>query len=109
MEPPFKFYRLAAGILLILVTVSCERQEEPDHRTLEEKLNGLEGVSAISIEPVYGHPEQFRLGITQPVDHDNPEGATFVQRAYLHHAGEDLPVVFGPAGYGTGRNPDSRL
>jgi hypothetical protein len=80
--------------------MSCEK-EEPDNRTLVEKLNDLPGVTAISIDPVYEYPEQFRLEITQPVDHNNPGGPTFVQEAYLHHASEELPMVFGPAGYGT--------
>ena len=94
--------------MLFLAFTSCEK-EEPDNRTLLEKLNDLPGVSAVSIDPVYGYPEQFRLEITQPVDHHNPGGATFVQKAYLHHAGEDLPMVFGPAGYGTSERTGQEL
>jgi len=93
-------YPIFFGLILALVLVSCER-EEPDNRTLAEELNDLPGVTAVSVDPVYGHPEQFRLEITQPVDHSSPGGATFVQEAHLFHSGVDLPMVFGPAGYGT--------
>lgn len=93
-------WRIYSALVLLLLVVSCERQE-PDTRTLEEKLNDLPGVTAFSVDPVYGYLKQFRLEIEQPVDHNNPEGAAFIQEAHLHHAGEDLPMVFGPAGYGT--------
>ena len=29
------------------------------------------------------------------MDHDDPRGPTFTQRAYLSHAGESLTMVFG--------------
>jgi hypothetical protein len=108
MRSLIKLYQILAGILLILTLVSCDR-EEPDNRSLEEKLNDFPGVTAISIDPVYGFPQQFRLEIEQPVDHEQPGGATFVQEAYLHHAGEDLPMVFGPAGYGTSERSGQEL
>jgi hypothetical protein len=86
-------------LILFTVLVCCEKQQ-PEQRTLEEKLNDLPGVTAVPIDPVYGYPAQFRLEIVQPVDHRTPGGPSFVQEAFLHHAGEDLPVIFGPAGYG---------
>ncbi|MEA3462863.1 MAG: hypothetical protein U9R49_13335, partial [Bacteroidota bacterium] len=70
-------YHWAATLILALLLFSCER-EEPDNRTLEEKLNDLPGVTAVSIDPVYGYPEQFRLEITQAADHNHPGGPTFV-------------------------------
>jgi hypothetical protein len=101
-------YRIFSAVLVLLVLLSCERQE-PDTKTLEEKLNDLPGVTAFPVEPVYGYMKQFRLEIEQPVDHTNPGGATFTQEAHLHHAGEDLPVVFGPAGYGTSERSGQEL
>jgi len=101
-------YQILACILAILLVVSCEKEEQ-DKRTLLERLNDLPGVTAVSVEPVYGHPEQFRLEIVQPLDHANPGGQTFVQEAHLHHSGEDLPVVFGPAGYGTSETSGQEL
>jgi len=104
----FRPYPWAVILILSLTITSCNK-EEPDNRTLIEIINDLPGVTAVSINPVYGYPEQFRIEITQPVDHNNPGGATFVQKAYLHHAGEDLPMVFGPAGYGTSERSGQEL
>jgi len=105
---PIKPYQFLAVLTMILLVFSCEREVE-DNRTLEEKLNDLPGVSAHSVEPVYGHMQQFLLEIVQPLDHHNPGGPTFVQEAHLHHSGEDLPMVFGPAGYGTSENSGQEL
>ncbi len=104
----FRLFNSVVIIILALVFVSCERVE-PDNRTLIEKLNDLPGVTAISIDPVYQYPEQFRLEITQAVDHNSPGGPAFVQEAYLHHVSEELPMVFGPAGYGTSENTGQEL
>ncbi len=98
----------ALVLVLVLALFSCER-EQPDERTLLEKINDLPGVKAFPIDPVYEYPEEFRLEITQPVDHQNPGGATFIQEAYLHHAGEQRPMVFGPAGYGTSESSGQEL
>jgi hypothetical protein len=67
---------------------------------LLDRLNALPGVSAREIAPSYGYPRAFELDIVQPVDHDNPGGSTFTQRAYLSHADETAPMVYGPYGYG---------
>ena len=77
-------WRILPGFFVLLMLVSCERQE-PDTRTLLEKLNDLPGVKAFAVEPVYGYTNQFRLEIHQPVDHANPDGAAFIQEAHLHH------------------------
>jgi len=105
------FFRLCWSVVvfaLLVCLVSCERID-PDTRTLLEKLNDLPGVKAFSIDPVYDYPEQFRLEITQPLDHYNPGGPSFIQEAYLHHAGEEKPMVFGPAGYGTSESSGQEL
>ncbi|HUS86024.1 MAG TPA: S28 family serine protease [Bacteroidales bacterium] len=90
---------LLAFILMVLLA-SCEKEPQPDTRTLIEKLNDLEGVTATAITPPYGHDEAFKLEITQLLDHNNPNGPTFTQTAYLHHSGTEMPMVFGPSGYG---------
>jgi len=66
-----------------------------------DRLNALPGVQAVEIEAYYGYPRAFQLDITQPVDHDRPNGSTFTQRAYLSHVSDTMPMVFAPSGYGT--------
>ncbi|MFC2080395.1 S28 family serine protease [Bacteroidota bacterium] len=101
-------YLVLLTFILSLAVVSCER-EVLDTRPLIVKLNDLPGVTATSMEPVLGFPEQYLLEITQPLDHNNPNGQSFTQKAYLHHRGEDLPMVFGPAGYGISESSRQEL
>jgi hypothetical protein len=72
-----------------------------DRLDILERLNALPGVQAREIQPYYGYPRAFQLDFTQPVDHDNPTGPSFTQRAYLSHVADSLPMVFAPSGYGT--------
>lgn len=91
--------RIIYLIIILFFAVSCKKEEPADNRTFREKLYDLPGVEVTEIESPLGHPFAFQLDFTQPVDHDNPDGPSFTQRAYLHHADESLPIVFGPSGY----------
>ena len=42
----------------------------------------------------------FQVKFKQPVDHDNPDLGTFLQKAYIYYVGEDRPTVFYTCGYG---------
>lgn len=42
----------------------------------------------------------FRIWYRLPVDHDDPDGATFRLRGTLIHRGTDRPTVFSTSGYG---------
>ncbi|MBN2134553.1 MAG: hypothetical protein JW737_02375 [Acidobacteria bacterium] len=86
-------------ILLTVFTfilVSCSEEEVQD---ILVKLQSLEGVTVTEIEPQYGYPRAFQIDITQPVDHNNPNGPQFTQRMYLSHVDESSPMVFAPSGY----------
>jgi len=64
----------------------------------------LAGVTVTEIDPSGGYSRAFRIDITQPVDHNNPAGQTFIQRLYLHHADESLPMIFNTNGYAVRAN-----
>jgi hypothetical protein len=88
----------------LFLTGGCSDVVGPDpweSGDILDRLNALPGVQAVEIEAYYGYPRAFQLDITQPVDHDRPNGPTFTQRAYLSHASDTLPMVFAPSGYGT--------
>lgn len=51
--------------------------------------------------------QRFDLVFTQPVDHDQPDGAKLEQSVMLHHRSDTAPVVMVTGGYGMG--DDSRL
>ncbi len=98
-----------ASAVLALFLAACGDATAPDTGDLLDRLNALPGVTATEIPPHYGYPRQFLLEITQPVDHDAPHGPTFVQRAWLSHAGEDRPMVFGAYGYGASEESGEEL
>jgi len=94
--------RTLAAILLAGLVAGCSDSAGPEPAGgLLDRLNALPGVVAQEIAPLNGYPREFQLDITQPVDHDDPNGTTFTQRAYLSHVGESLPMVFAPSGYGS--------
>jgi hypothetical protein len=95
---PARRRTLLIGIALL--QAACGDATGPEEGDLLARLNALPGVKATEIAPHYGYPRQFALEITQPVNHDAPSGSTFVQRAWLSHADEDAPMVFGAYGYG---------
>jgi hypothetical protein len=92
-----------AGLALILASTGCRDVSGPADpgSDLLDRLNGLPEVEAMEIAPHHGYPRAFQLDITQPVDHRNPLGPTFTQRAYLSHVSDSMPMVFAPSGYGT--------
>lgn len=92
-------------LILVLILISflnsCKTDDSNSFENLDllAKIQSLEGVSAIEITPEYGYPRAFQIDITQPVDHNNPDGAKFTQRIYLSHSDESMPMVFAPSGY----------
>jgi len=94
-------------ILILLIFVSsflgCKKDENNSFANLDllAKIQSLEGVEAIEITPEYGYSRAFQIDITQPVDHNNTDGAKFTQRIYLSHADESMPMIFAPSGYTT--------
>jgi hypothetical protein len=71
---------------------------------IAERLAALPGMEVVELAaPFPDFPEyrHFVLTYTQPVDHDDPDGATFRQRARLIHRDEHHPVVIDTQGYAT--------
>ena len=82
-----------------IVFSACRKEAPLDQRTLMEKLMDLPGVDVRIINPPHGHDQAFELTFTQPLDHANPDGPSFEQRAYLHHNSDTGLMVFAPSGY----------
>ncbi len=99
------FKALLAGAGLLALLISCgDKATEPERPVIVvdvlERLNGLAGVTAAEITPQNTHAErEFQLDITQPLDHNNPDGPVFTQRVYLSHVSENAPVLFYTGGY----------
>jgi hypothetical protein len=88
-------------IAVVFLFSACREKDNFDSLDLLEKINSLEGVSAVEITPSNNYVRAFQIDVTQPVDHKNPNGAKFTQRVYLSNADEKTPMVFAPSGYGT--------
>ena len=95
-----KIIFLFIGILLVL---SCGIQKEKEEKPKSNLLDRLITVPDISVKEIgrFGQFSQvFDILITQPLDHDNPNGETFQQRIFLSHIDESSPTVFVPDGTG---------
>jgi len=103
-------------MLLALLAAGCgEKTTEPiiDDRPVDllVRLQALPGCTAEEITPPGGahYTRAFLLAVTQPVNHDNPEGPTFTQRVFLSHVDESAPTVLVTWGYDVGRNRSFEL
>jgi hypothetical protein len=88
--------------LFISTLAGCNKEsaeEKFNKLDILDKIKTLEGVTVTEIEPKNGYAREFQIDIVQPVDHNNPDGPKFTQRAYLSHVGEAEPMVFAPNGY----------
>ena len=78
---------------VIVLSLACSKTStQPEDNALLERIQALPDVEAISIGPYSGYAHAFVLKITQPANHRNPGGQTFVQRVYLMHAAEAAPM-----------------
>jgi len=70
---------------------------------IAERLSQLEGVTAVEhaelVPQALAGYRFFHLTITQPVDHDDPDGPSFTQRATLLHRDDAAPMVLYGGGY----------
>jgi len=90
------------SLLFFSLSLFCTKQSTNNEPVeLLERLQALSGVEVTEIVPQEGFERAFEINFTQPVDHHNPGGQKFTQRAYLSHVDESMPMVFAPSGYGT--------
>jgi hypothetical protein len=101
---------LAGLVLLTLILVCCyPKADEPQEKTLLQKLQGLPGFQVTQVQTLQGFAQSFQIDILQPVDHASPAAGTFTQRLYLSHRSENAPMVFYTSGYGIGSNFETEL
>lgn len=65
----------------------------------EELLSFPEITSVVRLEADSVFDEIYEVYISQPVDHNDPEGAIFNQKFYIGHVDRNLPVVIELDGY----------
>jgi hypothetical protein len=94
IEKPMKFFRfvlLFAGLMPATLVVG---------QTLEEKLRtlGLDSLRSFEISRD-GYTEAWEMFISQPLNHDEPDGKRFQQRVILRHRDFNKPMVLVTEGY----------
>ena len=93
---------LAAGCGDDAAGVDADASLPPDAPSgpLIDQLSGLPGMVSVTEEQTENAGyRRFDLRLTQPVDHDDPDGATFTQQMTLMHLDEDAPFVLMTTGY----------
>ena len=99
MMPSRRPISLLAAFVVLAACSDDGEPFDPGHVDILDRLVALPGVSAKEVNPTHGTWRTFELDIAQSVNHADPHGPQFIQRAYLFHVGETLPMVFAPSGY----------
>lgn len=84
-------------VVFLFVASSVLAQQETE---LYKRLKSFkEIVSLTPIKHDTTYSEGYQMMISQPIDHNNPNGPTFKQKVYLLHKNEKLPTVLALEGY----------
>ncbi len=99
----YQYLLAGIGLLMAILIGSCSEKDSPSAPSepvdVLQILQGLAGVEVIEIDAVMTGSRRFQIDVTQPLNHDNSEGANFMQRLHLTHFSDTLPMVFVTTGY----------
>jgi hypothetical protein len=99
MMPSRRPTSLLAALVVLVACGDDGAPLDPGPVDILDRLIALPGISAHEINPTQAPWRAFQLEISQPVNHADPQGPQFTQRAYLFHVDETMPIVFAPSGY----------
>jgi len=94
-------------ITILFIASLCAGQKESD---LFKKLKSIEEITEIqktACDTTFS--EAYEIMVSQPIDHNNPNGQTFNQRIFLSFKNFSAPVVFITEGYSAQRNYNFEL
>ena len=95
---------------LLIFFSSAYSQSALTSTELLEKLSELPGIISVTeIDAETGYEASFKIFISQPLDHKNPDAGTLNQKFYLSHRNENLPVVIELDGYSITFNRPNEL
>jgi pimeloyl-ACP methyl ester carboxylesterase len=72
--------------------------------TLEESLQTIPGATVKQLKAKAPFKERFQIMLSQPLDHDKPDGPQFQQRILVSHLDPAAPVVLVTEGYAIRHN-----
>lgn len=70
-----------------------------ESRSFLDRLHALPGVTVSPADDLETFASCYRVDVAQPIDHDHPDGATFIQTMWLAHRTPDQPMVLSTGGY----------
>ncbi len=89
-------------VVFLFVASSVLPQTETE---LYKRLKSFKEITSITpVKHDTTFSEAYQIMVSQPVDHNKPNGAIFNQKVYLLHKGETLPTVLALEGYSAGFN-----
>lgn len=83
-----------------------EEPDAPDERDIAERLADLDNVTEVQEFSPSSEGRRFLVKFKLPLDHGSPQGASFVQSAFLFHRSDTAPTVLLTSGYGLGELDD---
>ncbi|PKL81635.1 MAG: peptidase [Ignavibacteriae bacterium HGW-Ignavibacteriae-3] len=98
--------RYFLSALLLISTLLSAQSETVLYKRLKS-FSDIVQITPVKHDTTFA--EAYELMITQPVDHNKPDGAKFKQKVYLSHRDDSSPVVFVTEGYAAPGNRPAEL
>ncbi len=92
-------------MLCATLLVSCQSRI----LSLQERLDTLPDSEVTAVEGDSMFVSSYKILLEQPLDHQDPQSATFPQKIYLSHVDSTLPVVLVTEGYNARGNRPTEI
>lgn len=102
MNPKIKFL---IGIILLISFTGISQTDTVRETELYKWLKSIPDIEVNEIKSADGFSESYEIFVTQPIDHNNPDGATFKEQLFLSHIDKDKPVIIELDGYAVSNRP----
>ena len=93
--------KLSVSLLVLLFYSSLNYSQSGDTLT-SDLYKWLESIPDFEVMPIKSDKifsEAYEIFITQPIDHNNPDGPKFKQQLFLSHVDKDKPMIIELDGY----------
>ena len=88
-----------AIFLLMFSNFSFSQVEDTLNSDLYSWLKTIPDIEVTTIKPDKIFSEAYEIFVTQPIDHNNPDGPKFKQQIFLSHIDKEKPMVIDLDGY----------
>lgn len=92
-------FLLPVIFLLMFSNFSFSQVEDTSNSDLYKWLKSLPDIEVTPIKSDNIFSEAYEIFVTQPIDHNNPDGPKFKQQIFLSHIDKEQPMVIDLDGY----------